>query len=691
MATKIRASNLHTDVKTMVTTMVGENALDSAEANLLIDAKFTANSTDVLSEGSTNLYFTNARADARAQLKIDALVGSAPGSLDTLQELGDALGDDPNFATTVTNSIATKLPLAGGTMTGNLTLTSTASGSSASPELELRRDITGADANYLGQIKFTADNDADQNVVFAKITGKILDASDGTEDGIIEFAHQKAGSNNISARFRSDSLQLINGTNLTVAGTTVLTGNLTVNTNALYVDTSNNRVGVGTSNPVAQFAVGGAGRRIEIQGTDAVIRAFDRSASWSEMQFEGASYTFDTSGTERMRINSSGNVGIGTVSPAHKLDVAGTSRFTNTLNVERSDGTFLQLKGNSNNTGYINWESNGFTFYTNGPVEALRIGSSGIVVNEDSRDYDFRVESNNNANMLFVDGGNDRIGVATSNPLAVLDIHGNTNAYSTMSKIYLTDLSGHANSRNWSIGNGGSDYGNFTIGVSNAAGGDPQASGTHFNPFLITKEGNVVFNEDSKDADFRVESNNNSNMLKVDGGAEMVCFGTSNNTGLAVQNSETGVQITSSGRIFCSNADHHDFNRTSNGDIIRFRRDTTVVGTISSTTAGTTYSTTSDRRLKNNIEPIADATDKLMDMKPVTHTWIDNPESPQVHGFIAQEMQEVVPEAVSGDAESDEMMSMDYGRITPVIVAALQDALNEIKELKTRIDELENN
>ena len=116
---------------------------------------------------------------------------------------------------------------------------------------------------------------------------------------------------------------------------------------------------------------------------------------------------------------------------------------------------------------------------------------------------------------------------------------------------------------------------------------------------------------------------------------------------------------------------------------------TGTVGNISVSTAGTTYSTTSDRRLKNNIEPIVDATDKLMDMKPVTHTWIDNPEAPQVHGFIAQEMQEVIPEAISGDAESDEMMSMDYGRITPVIVAALQDALKEIKELKTRIDELE--
>jgi hypothetical protein len=115
-----------------------------------------------------------------------------------------------------------------------------------------------------------------------------------------------------------------------------------------------------------------------------------------------------------------------------------------------------------------------------------------------------------------------------------------------------------------------------------------------------------------------------------------------------------------------------------------------LIGTIVCSTSGVTYNTTSDRRLKDNIQPIADATDKLMAMKPVAHTWIDDPDKPQVHGFIAQEMQEVIPEAVSGDAESDEMMSMDYGRITPVIVAALQDALNEIKELKTRIDELEN-
>ena len=52
---------------------------------------------------------------------VDNIVDSAPGALDTLNELAAALGDDANFSTTVTNSIATKLPLAGGTLTGALT------------------------------------------------------------------------------------------------------------------------------------------------------------------------------------------------------------------------------------------------------------------------------------------------------------------------------------------------------------------------------------------------------------------------------------------------------------------------------------------------------------------------------------------------------------------------------------------
>ena len=103
-----------TRTRSSISFSTGSADYDSATGGFTIPA-----TTDHVSEG-TNLYYTDSRADARAQLKIDDLVDAAPGTLDTLNELAAALGDDANFSTTVTNSIATKLPLAGGTMTGDI-------------------------------------------------------------------------------------------------------------------------------------------------------------------------------------------------------------------------------------------------------------------------------------------------------------------------------------------------------------------------------------------------------------------------------------------------------------------------------------------------------------------------------------------------------------------------------------------
>ena len=114
-----------------------------------------------------------------------------------------------------------------------VTLTSTDAGSSAAPILELyRNSASPADADYIGQIKFQGENDNDQKVVYAKITGKIDDASDTSEDGIIEIAHQKAGSNNISARFTSTALKLINGTGLEIADGLLTLGSTAVTSTA---------------------------------------------------------------------------------------------------------------------------------------------------------------------------------------------------------------------------------------------------------------------------------------------------------------------------------------------------------------------------------------------------------------------------------------------------------------------------
>ena len=84
-----------------------------------VDGAASGLDADLL-DGQEGSYYTGYTDSAVANL-----VDSAPATLDTLNELAAALGDDANFSTTVTNSIATKLPLAGGTMTGNIVMSGT--------------------------------------------------------------------------------------------------------------------------------------------------------------------------------------------------------------------------------------------------------------------------------------------------------------------------------------------------------------------------------------------------------------------------------------------------------------------------------------------------------------------------------------------------------------------------------------
>jgi len=85
---------------------------------LNMNAGTTATITNLTSPTNTNDAATKGYVDT----SLANLVDSAPGTLDTLNELAAALGDDPNFSTTITTSIATKLPLAGGTMTGAIAM-----------------------------------------------------------------------------------------------------------------------------------------------------------------------------------------------------------------------------------------------------------------------------------------------------------------------------------------------------------------------------------------------------------------------------------------------------------------------------------------------------------------------------------------------------------------------------------------
>jgi len=102
---------------------------------------------------------------------------------------------------------------------GDLTITDTDAGSAAGPELTLFRNSSSPDdGDYLGQLMFKGRNDNGGEENYAKVTGKISDASLGTEDGLIETAIKGAGSFTIVSRQRSSKLELINGVGIDIDG-----------------------------------------------------------------------------------------------------------------------------------------------------------------------------------------------------------------------------------------------------------------------------------------------------------------------------------------------------------------------------------------------------------------------------------------------------------------------------------------
>lgn len=115
--------------------------------------------------------------------------------------------------------------LEGFSIGGNNEFLSTDAGSSAAPELSLRRNSASpADGDYLGQLRFDGRNSSGTNKLYAKMTGKTSDVTAGTEDGLIETAVMKAGTQTIVARQTHSALKLLNGTGLEVAGNITVDG-----------------------------------------------------------------------------------------------------------------------------------------------------------------------------------------------------------------------------------------------------------------------------------------------------------------------------------------------------------------------------------------------------------------------------------------------------------------------------------
>lgn len=120
-----------------------------------------------------------------------------------------------------------------------------------------------------------------------------------------------------------------------------------------------------------------------------------------------------------------------------------------------------------------------------------------------------------------------------------------------------------------------------------------------------------------------------------------------------------------------------------------FRNGTTSVGHVSYTDTATTYATSSDYRLKEDLQPIATPSARLALLKPVNFAWKAN--GSRVDGFIAHEVQAVVPEAVTGtkdavDADGNPILQgIDQSKLAPLTIAALQEAFKRIEVLEAEV------
>jgi|14_taG_2_1085336.scaffolds.fasta_scaffold08364_2 hypothetical protein len=150
---------------------------------------------------------------------------------------------------------------------------------------------------------------------------------------------------------------------------------------------------------------------------------------------------------------------------------------------------------------------------------------------------------------------------------------------------------------------------------------------------------------------------------------------------------------------------------------IEFANSNGVVGSITTSGSATAYNTSSDYRLKTDAQPMTGASDRVKLLSPVNFEWISD--GTRVDGFLAHEVQEIVPEAVHGakDAMREEeyevtpaaldedgnviteavlgtrqvpdYQAIDQSKLVPVLTAALQEALAKIEQLESRVASLE--
>ena len=477
------------------------------------------------------------------------------------------------------------------------------------------------------------------------------------------------------------------GAGIDVTGAITGTGDMTIDTNTLHVDSSNNRVGIGTTSPTHMLDISGSNPILALNDTDTTNDRFRLTYNGGSTQLQvdpnnvrsGSHLLVAVDGSERMRINSSGHVGIGTTSPSYRLSVEAASGTDVTALFKSDDANaWIQIRDNtSTDTGVM--------VGANGDNLLLRAGS--------------------NTRMYLKSDGN--VGIGTTSPSSKLQVEGNVQ-----------------------FGDGGG----FDMNIN---GTRHQFSLGGSEKMRIDSSGNVGINETSPETTLHVENDNahsstfylnsdatilaaNKNssgtrksVLKLESDAAIVYGGPGGTLIFSDRQDErmridssghlligmTSASTTTQGMMFRPGQESSIFRNSgfnllvggaqSGQRLIDFRHNGASIGHISkSGTTGISYNEGSDYRLKENAVAISDGITRLKTLKPYRFNFKADA-STTVDGFFAHELT-AVPEAISGTKdEVDEnnepvYQGIDKSKLVPLLVAALQEAIGRIEVLEAK-------
>jgi Chaperone of endosialidase len=441
--------------------------------------------------------------------------------------------------------------------------------------------------------------------------------------------------------------------NLTLSNVTITSGTINAsvtesygNANAVVYTSSSN---VGTTSTALSFD----GTNFSTTGTATATKFIPTGSSvtGNGLYLPAAnSLGLSTNGTNALYIDSSQNVGIGTTgTTSAKLNI-GSPVANQSSNLSTLDSATLSI-------------TNALSTALNQSAKLIFIPQSGGIATIASQYENYIGSGSTSTNLIFA---NQTSGSNNATEKMRIDSSGNVGIGTSSPSSYGGKLV---------VANGVASISNTSNANVAAAQFDYDGTGARFFAYNSTGSYQIFYTNAS--------SGNVTERMRIDSsGNLLVGTTTSGGVGISLQPGTVGAPVMT-------------FNKSYNGGagVLNCNYNGANVGGISMTNSATAFNTTSDYRLKENIIPLPNALDTVMKLKPSQYSWKENGYT--TTGFIAHELQAVVPDCVTGekdavDAEGKPIyQGVDTSFLVATLTAAIQEQQTIINDLKARITILE--